>query len=107
MAMSPTQLTLRKLRNEGYQAAVVEKWNHHVKIRQDLFGFVDVIGVRDNETIAVQACTFGDRLKRKRKVEAADTLPAVLAARWNVVVHGWRKQKNKWHCTEEPIDVCS
>lgn len=107
MPMSPTQLTLRKLRNEGYRAAVVEKWNAHIKIRQDLFGFIDVIGVREGETIAVQACTFGDRLKRARKVREAEALPNVLAAQWKVVVHGWRKQKNRWQCTEESIDVCS
>jgi hypothetical protein len=41
MATSPTQLSLKKLREEGYTVAVVEHWNSFARIRQDLFGFID------------------------------------------------------------------
>ena len=54
MAMSPTQLSIRHLKENGYLVAVVEKWNPFVKIRQDLFGFIDVLAIRENETLAVQ-----------------------------------------------------
>jgi hypothetical protein len=39
MADSPTQRTMRHLREQGAKCAVVEKWNQHVGpfgIRQDL-----------------------------------------------------------------------
>ena len=54
MAMSPTQLSIRHLKENGYLVSVVEKWNPFVKIRQDLFGFIDVLAIRENETLAVQ-----------------------------------------------------
>jgi len=40
MPASPTQRTLKKLRDEVYLAQVVEKWNAFAKIRQDLFGII-------------------------------------------------------------------
>ena len=54
MATSPTQLTLKKWRKAGYNAAVVERYNPHAKVLQDLFGFVDVLCVGHGETVAMQ-----------------------------------------------------
>ena len=45
MATSPTQLSLKKLREEGYTVAVVEHWNSFARIRQDLFGFIDLLAL--------------------------------------------------------------
>lgn len=36
--MSPAQRSLAALKQLGYRAKVVEKWNPFAKIRQDLFG---------------------------------------------------------------------
>ena len=41
MASSPTQRSLKLLRDEGYTAQVVERWNPHARVRQDLFGVID------------------------------------------------------------------
>lgn len=67
---SPTQRSLRYLREQGYLPAVVEKWNPHAHVRQDLFGFVDIVAVRRDETLAVQACSGagGDPARRVRKI---------------------------------------
>ena len=43
---SPTQRTLKRLRDLGYLAEVVERWNPHAKVRNDLFGFGDVMSGR-------------------------------------------------------------
>lgn len=101
--MTPTQLTLRQLRERGFRAAVVEKWNPHAKIRQDLFGIIDVLGVRKGETIGVQATTFDNRLARVRKCAESDSIGDLRDADWTLEVHGWRKVKNKWICTTEDI----
>jgi hypothetical protein len=102
--VSPTQRTLAALRKAGYLAAVVEKWNPHVRIRHDLFGIIDVLGVRAGETIAVQATSGSNVASRLTKMRASDALPKVLAAGWRVVVHGWRKNaKGRWVLREELI----
>ena len=58
--LSPTQRTLRELRNQGRVAAVVERWNQHGGthgIRQDLFGIVDVLALDPKRGfVGVQAC---------------------------------------------------
>jgi hypothetical protein len=94
--MTPTELSLRYLREEGFQAAVVEKWNPHARIRQDLFGFIDILGVRAEETIAVQATSYTNMRARVNKIAEADTVAAVRAAGWTIWVMGWRKVANRW-----------
>ena len=102
--MTPTQRTLKKLRAEGYTAAVVEKWNPHARIRQDLFGVVDVIGIREGETLAVQATSGSNVAARVKKIAESDATPVIRAAGWGFVVHGWRKGANgRWSCRE--VDV--
>ena len=91
--MSPTQRTLAALRKAGYRAAVVERWNPHARIRQDLFGVVDVLAIRAGETLAVQACSsrVADRV---RKLADSEALPDMRAAGWRVEVWGWTKRAN-------------
>ena len=98
MAISPTQNTLKKLRKEGYLTAVVEHWNPFAHIRQDLFGIIDVIGVRLGETIAVQSTSYSNTSARVRKMEDSDNLARLREAGWIIHVHGWHKPKHRWEC---------
>lgn len=43
--MTPTQRTLRELKRRGLVCAIVEKWNAHARLRQDLFGIIDIIAL--------------------------------------------------------------
>ena len=95
-ATSPTQNSLRLLRKEGYLCAVVEKWNPHCRIRQDLFGFIDVLAIKPGETLAVQVTSRGEVSKRIRKIEDHENLAAVREANWRIEVHGWDKQNNRY-----------
>ena len=97
MTLSPTQLSLRHLRAAGYTAEVVEHWNSHVQHREDLFGFVDVLGVRPGETIAVQTTTVGGVSARLKKIGDSPLIGAVREAGWTIHVHGWKKVGNRWH----------
>lgn len=101
--MSPTQLTLRNLRERGYLAAVVERWNPHAKIRQDLFGIIDVIGVGPEGTIGVQATSQSNRSKRTRKMVEHESIGPLREAGWTLEVHGWKKVKNRWHVVIEDV----
>ena len=49
MGMSPTQLTIRHLKQHGHFVQVVERWNQYAKIRQDLFGGIDVVSISPSE----------------------------------------------------------
>lgn len=107
MADSPTSRSLDKLRAEGWLVAVAEKWNPFANVRQDLFGFVDLLAIRDGETLAVQVTTAENVSARLAKLRS---LPAV--QRWiacptrKVVVHGWALQgteksnRKTWQCRE-------
>lgn len=100
---SPTQRSLAKLREEGYYPAVVEKWNAVCKIRQDLWGVLDLVALRGGETIGVQTTSYSNISARVRKIEESDALPRLREAGWRVVVHGWRKVGNRWQCKEVDI----
>lgn len=101
---SPTQRSLAYLRNAGYTVAVVERWNPHARIRQDLFGFVDLLAIREGETLAVQACSRGDVSKRMAKIADAEHVGAVRAAGWSIHVHGWaRDARGRWALRVEDV----
>ena len=80
---SPTSRTLAVLREQGYTVAIGEKWNPHARIRQDLFGFIDILAIKRDETLAVQATASGvsDRIK---KIMASELLPKVREAGWKI-----------------------
>ena len=102
--MTPTQLTLRKLRADGWLAEVVERWVPGANIRKDLFGFVDIIALRDGETLAIQATSYSNISARVNKIASLGTVADVREANWSIWVIGWRKINNRW--VEKIVD-CS
>lgn len=98
MASSPTQRTLAALKAAGYTAAVVEKWNPHARIRQDLFGFIDVLAIRENEVLGVQACAGASASARVQKITEHENVAAVRKSGIRIEVHAWRKLVSGWAC---------
>lgn len=96
MTTSPTQRSLKHLRDDGYLAAVVEHWNPHARIRQDLFGCIDILAIKAGSTLAVQTTSYSNMSARVKKIQAADELRTMLDAGWKIEVHGWKKVKNRW-----------
>ena len=88
---SPTQRSLKRLRELGYTVQVVEKWNPHAKVRQDLFGFIDLLAIRKGEVLGVQACARGDIAKRAQKIADHENVGIVRQAGIRIEVHGWAK----------------
>jgi hypothetical protein len=113
---SPTQRTLKYLRRQGCElVAVTEKWNPYMNGgrggRQDLFGIIDVLALKDGHVIAVQATASGVSERITKMVEATFknpeteteclVLPALFKANIRVYVHGWRRDaKGKWTLRE-------
>lgn len=98
---SPTQRSLKMLRERGYTVAVVERWNPHARIRQDAFGILDLIAVQGRRTIGVQTTSASNMAARMRKIQESAAYPLLKAAGWRVEVHGWRKRSGRWICREE------
>jgi hypothetical protein len=88
--MTPTQRSLIYLREQGYLCEVVEKWNSFTKTRKDLWGWCDILAIRENEILAVQVTAAGVS-SRIKKIMESDTLPIVRKAGIRVEVHGFRK----------------
>lgn len=99
MAASPTARTLAKLREEGWLAWVVERWIAQAGKRSDLFGFIDILAVKDGEVLAVQACSRGDVSTRVKKIADHDNVGEVRKTGWRIEVWGWGKMANgRWQC---------
>ena len=96
MATSPTQRSLKKLRDEGWTADVVERWVPGANIRRDLFGFIDILAISGNETLAVQATSYSNISARVKKIEEHENIGRVRDAGWTIEVWGWHKVKNRW-----------
>ena len=93
-SLSPTQRSLAYLREQGYMVAIVERWNPHARIRQDLWGWCDLLAIRKNEVLAVQvtASAVSERIK---KIQESETVAQVRDAGIRIEVHGWRKNSKK------------
>lgn len=103
--MTPTQLTLRHLRSEGWPLVeIVEHWNPHARIRQDLFGFVDVLAVGPAGVLAVQTTSAAHVAERVRKIADSPNVVAVREANIMIHVHGWAKRSGRWTLARE-VDV--
>ena len=94
--MTPTQRSLKYLRDAGYTVAIVEHWNSFARIRQDLFGIIDLLAVRGTETLGVQTTSSTNVAARIRKLEESPMLSILREANWSIHVHGWRKVGNRW-----------
>jgi hypothetical protein len=90
---SPTARTLAYARKRGWLANVTERWNPHAFVRQDLFGFCDVL-VLDGRpgALAIQATAASNNAApRMRKLEELPAVRAWLLASLRVEVWSWRK----------------
>lgn len=97
--MTPTQRSLAKMREHGYLCEVTERWNPFAKIRQDLYGFIDILCVGE-DIVGVQTTTKENMKARIDKIANHDNYPAVIASGIRIVVHGWYKKDNRWNFEE-------
>jgi carbonic anhydrase len=101
---SPTARSLKVMRERGYLADVVEKWIPGANIRKDLYGFIDILCIKDNEIVGVQSTSGDNVAARCTKIAEHPNVDAVRKAGIKLVVHGWRKNsKNRWVLRE--VDV--
>lgn len=85
---SPTQRTREYLRECGITSTIVEQWNPFARLRQDLFGFADIVALQDRIT-AIQVTSTGVA-SRIRKIKETPEAVQWLASGGAIEVHGWR-----------------
>lgn len=70
---SPTARTLQELRECGYTAQVVERYNAFARVRQDLFGCIDIVAMppanyRLDLIIGIQCCAGSSHAAHRDKI---------------------------------------
>jgi len=95
---SPTELSLKLLRSEGYSVSVVEHWNSFARLRQDLFGIIDIIAIKEGQfgVLGIQTTSKGNITARMKKAGVNKNLLVWYKAGNNFEVHGWGKVDGKW-----------
>lgn len=98
--VTTTQRSLALLRSRGYLCAITEHWNSYAKIRQDLFGFADLVGLHPQHGIlAVQTTTSPNLAARLTKIGALPAAWAWSDAGGKIEIHGWKRYKAEgWQC---------
>jgi hypothetical protein len=91
---SPTQRTIKHLHDLGYETWVVEYWNAFARQRVDMWGCIDLVAIREGETLAVQTTSGSNVSARVKKITENKYLGPMRKAGWRVEVHGWRKGAN-------------
>lgn len=97
---SPTQRSLALLRERGYVAEVVERWNPFARVRHDLFGFADIIAIKPGDRLLVQTTSGSNVAARIAKIGDNELAQVAREAGFGIHVHGWRKLKSGWACRE-------
>jgi hypothetical protein len=117
--MTPTQRSLAHLRSLGFTVAITEHWNQYAHIRQDLFGFGDLLAFRSGQpgSVLVQTTSGANHAARRTKILANPiALDWLKAGNW-ILLQSWRKggaagkrklwtEKSEYICLDQfPLEV--
>lgn len=107
MAASPTQRTLKHFRELGFDCQVVERWNQWAKVRQDLFGFIDIVAMKDGHIVGIQATSASNTSARIKKILGLCTALNWIRAGGEILVVGWKKKagSRSWEPTIREITL--
>ena len=117
MKTSPTQRSLKLLRDRGYICGISEKWIPASPagfkgpiVRSDLWGFADICAVKIGVpgTTYVQTTSGSNVSARVEKIKGLAAAGIVKASGNKIVVHGWRTvgergKRKLWECREVEV----
>jgi hypothetical protein len=91
--MTPTKRTLRRLRDLGWLAEVVEKWNSYSRTSKDLFGCIDILAMHPDRhgLVGIQCTSRSNHSARKKKAMALPQLRLWLQTGYEFAVWSWGK----------------
>lgn len=107
---SNAQESLKHMRKIGYTCAVVERWNSHAHIRQDLFGGIDLLAIRFGETAGIQCSRSADLAAHRTKLLGEPRMRSWVEAGNKLLLHGWDLKgkdgtQKRWTLREEELRV--
>ena len=109
---SPTQRSLELLREQGYTVAIVEHWNQFAGVRQDLFGFLDIVAIKESErgVLGVQTTSVNNLSARLGKSLVLKNLKIWLSAGNRYIIHGWglkgkKGERKLMACTQKEVTL--
>lgn len=110
MANSPTQRSLAYLRKNNYHCQVVEKFNQYAMVRIDLFGFIDILAMKEGEKglIGIQTTSTGNLSARVKKIMDLPIHKVWLNTGNKIILHGWAKRGARGkvkHWTLKEIEI--
>jgi hypothetical protein len=95
--MTPTGLTLRYLRRNGYLCDVAERWIPGAGIRRDLFGIIDLLAIGiDEPVLGIQCTSLANVSSRLKKAQHCPALAVWLRTGARFQVIGWAKRRGRW-----------
>jgi hypothetical protein len=103
---SPTQRSLKLMRDRGYRVWVVEKRIPGMHIMQDMYGFIDIHAMKPGVGfVGVQTTTGANMAARIAKIKELPAARVWLDSLGLIYVHGWRKvgargKRKLWECRE-------
>jgi len=110
---SPTQRTLKLMRERGWLAEITERWipnggPNRSGIRKDLWSFCDVLCLHpeSGEILAVQTTSASNMSARIKKITECELTPIVRKCGIGIHVHGWlapSKNKRRWTVRERDL----
>lgn len=95
---SPTQRSIAYWKDDTDNfVARTEHWNSFARVRQDLFGFADLVVIRPGISglLAVQTTSTSNMSARKKKIMDIPAAKAWLEAGNQIVVEGWSKKGSR------------
>lgn len=104
MATSPTQLSLKLMKERGYKCEITERWNPFARVRQDLYGFIDVLCLGDGEVVGVQTTSYSNMSARVKKIREHENFKFVAGAGIRILVQGWHKKGARWEVREVEVE---
>lgn len=103
--MTPYSRSKQKLESEGYLVARTEHWNSFVHRRQDMFGIIDMVAIKETETgvLGVQVTSGSNVSSHIIKANGIDAVRVWCTAGNRFQIHGWRKigakgKRKVWDC---------
>ena len=102
--MTPTQRSLKALREAGWIVDVCERFIPGAGVRRDLFNVADLCAIRQGEKPLLVQVTSTGVAERVRKIQAHPQLDTLCSC-FTIEVHGWRKSAKNGRYVQRIIPI--
>lgn len=92
---SPLERTKKLLISLGYKTWITEKWNPFAHVRQDMFGFIDLLAIHpvNKVMLGVQTTSFAHRADHFRKIVNEPRAKDWLNSGGRIQLITWKEQR--------------